>query len=246
MEMPVRVPPLRLIALGDSLVYGYGDREGGGWVERLRRKWMQADFLENALAPAPISHPISAPILYNLGIRGNTIDQVAQRLEQEFSRRGEYRNRLPDGLILSVGLNDSPRVGKPNGKNYTDFDRFVWAMENLLERSLELGLVYFVGMVPVNCGQMPFLNLLYYNHSDQYRYKEVTRQLCAAVGIPYLDIFELWLSRGDDWWKARLGADGLHPNSLGYASLFETIVAWEPIAQHHPANPWLSTESEKF
>ena len=228
-----RIPPLRLIALGDSLVYGYGDTEGGGWVERLRRQWMQFDYPVQTM---PEDLPHTAPVLYNVGIRGNTAEQVTQRLDQDFALRGEYRNRLPDGLILSVGLNDSPRLGRATGKNYTDFDRFQWTMENLLERSLELGLVYFIGMVPVNSARMPFLNLLYYNHSDQYRYKEVTRQLCAAVGIPYLDIFELWLKQGDAWWQSRLTPDGLHPNSLGYASLFETIAAWEPIAQHHPTH----------
>ena len=31
---------LRIVALGDRLVYGYGDLVGGGWVERLRRQWM--------------------------------------------------------------------------------------------------------------------------------------------------------------------------------------------------------------
>ncbi len=34
---------LRIIAIGDSLIYGYGDSEGGGWVERLRRKWMESE-----------------------------------------------------------------------------------------------------------------------------------------------------------------------------------------------------------
>ena len=29
--------PLRLVALGDSTIYGFGDPEGGGWVERLRQ-----------------------------------------------------------------------------------------------------------------------------------------------------------------------------------------------------------------
>ncbi|MGB3613732.1 MAG: hypothetical protein WBA10_08060 [Elainellaceae cyanobacterium] len=35
------IKPLRCIALGDSLIYGYGDPDGGGWVERQRRQWMK-------------------------------------------------------------------------------------------------------------------------------------------------------------------------------------------------------------
>ena len=52
--------PLKVVALGDSLVYGFGDPIGGGWVERLRRSWMEAD-----------DH-----ILYNLGIRGDRVAQL--------------------------------------------------------------------------------------------------------------------------------------------------------------------------
>ncbi len=87
--------PLRIIALGDSLVYGFGDPVGGGWVERLRRQWMHPDGSGHAI--------------YNLGIRGNGVAQVQGRLEQEFRYRGELRNRLPDLIVLSVGVNDSTR-----------------------------------------------------------------------------------------------------------------------------------------
>ena len=51
--------PLRIIAIGDSVVYGYGDYIGGGWVERLRRQWM-----------SPVSKD---RVLYNLGVRGDRV-----------------------------------------------------------------------------------------------------------------------------------------------------------------------------
>jgi lysophospholipase L1-like esterase len=102
--------PLKLVVLGDSLIYGFGDPEGGGWVERLRRQYMLPDS--------------SGHVLYNLGVRGDGVKQVEERLEHEFRRRGELRNRVPDTIILSVGVNDSARVGRPTGRNYTDFDSF--------------------------------------------------------------------------------------------------------------------------
>ena len=33
----------KLIIIGDSGVYGWGDLEGGGWSERLRQKWAKLD-----------------------------------------------------------------------------------------------------------------------------------------------------------------------------------------------------------
>lgn len=208
--------PLKIIALGDSLVYGFGDPEGGGWVERLRRKWMY-------------SHS-PGHVVYNLGIRGNGVVQVAQRLEHEFRHRGELRNRHPDLIILSVGVNDSARLGRIGGRPYTDFGVFQTELEKLLDKAQSLCPVIFVGMVPVDESKMPFLDCFYYSHSDQYRYKEATKRACEARQIPYLDIFELWMHRGENWLRSHLCEDGLHPNTQGYQTLLEDVLRWEPIA----------------
>ncbi len=173
--------PLKVIALGDSLVYGYGDPEGGGWVERLRRCWMYS---------GDTGH-----VLYNLGVRGDRVRQVANRLEIEFRHRGELRNRVPDVLILSVGVNDSARIGRPDGRNYTELDIFQKDIAILLDLAQSLCPVIFVGMVPVDEFQMPFLDTFYYNLADQFRYKEATKEACLSRQIPYLDIFDLWMER---------------------------------------------------
>jgi len=209
-----------MVALGDSLVYGFGDPDGGGWVERLRRQWMQAEIPGHAL--------------YNLGVRGDTVRQVSQRIENEFRHRGEVRHRVPDQIILSVGVNDSPRLGRLQGKNFTPFEDFCLNLTELLHRAQSLCPVLFVGMVPVDSSRMPFSKTLYYNHADQYRYKEATRQACLDCQIPYLDIFDLWLSRGDLWWRSRLSPDGLHPNSAGYISLLQDFLNWEDTSFLHP------------
>ena len=208
--------PLKLVAFGDSLIYGFGDGVGGGWVERLRRQWM---------LPESAGH-----VLYNLGVRGDRTYQVAQRLENEFRQRGEIRNRVPDAIILSVGLNDSARVQSFTGRSYTDFEHFKTVLDNLLNLSQQLCPVIFVGMVPVDESKMPFQDCLYYSHADQYRYKEATKLACLEREIPYLDIFDKWLARGNIWCSSCLTSDGLHPNAAGYQSLFEDVTSWEPIA----------------
>jgi lysophospholipase L1-like esterase len=213
---PTQTQPLKIVALGDSLIYGFGDPEGGGWVERLRRAWMLPDS--------------AGHVLYNLGVRGDRTNQVAQRLEVEFRHRGELRNRVPDLIILSVGVNDCARVGRLNGKNYTDFDRFEAEIAALLNLAIQLCPVMFVGMVPVDEAKMPFLDCLHYNHADQYRYKEATRIACKEHSIPYLDIFQTWMARGTTWVNQRLSDDGLHPNTLGYQTLLEDVGSWEALS----------------
>ncbi|MBW4577156.1 MAG: G-D-S-L family lipolytic protein [Aphanothece sp. CMT-3BRIN-NPC111] len=226
--------PLKIVVLGDSIVYGFGDPEGGGWVERLRRQWMM---------PGSPGH-----VVYNLGVRGDGLKQVGGRLEQEFRHRGELKNRVPDVIMLSVGVNDSARLGRPDGRHYTDFEVFKAELASLLNlcvamqhATFQQGLndtrsqrqipVLFVGMVPVNEAKMPFLDCFHFNHADQYRYKEATRLACQAHQIPYLDIFDLWLKRGAGWWQKQLCEDGLHPNVTGYQALLQDILNWEPVAQ---------------
>lgn len=205
---------LRVVAIGDSLVYGYGDPIGGGWVERLRRQWMQ---------PSNPGHAI-----YNLGVRGNRARQVVDRLEQEYRLRGELQNRLPDLILLSVGVNDSPRLGRPDGRNLTDYGDFYDDMATLLDEAGKLCPILFIGMVPVDESQMPFMDCLYYNHQDQRRYKDVTRHLCQERQIPYLDVFESWMQQSQEWRRSRLTEDGLHPNSLGYQVLLQAVCEWQP------------------
>lgn len=207
--------PLKIVALGDSLIYGYGDPSGGGWVERLRRQWM---------SPQSPGH-----VIYNLGIRGNTVAQVSQRLEYEFSQRGELRNRLPDLIILSVGVNDSPRLGRPDGRPYTPLEKFKVQVADLLEQAKQLCPVLFVGTVPINESKMPFLDCFYYNRLAQFTYKEVTKLACQQRQIPYLDIFDLWLSRGEEWLQSQLAEDGLHPNVSGYQTLVADVTNWHYI-----------------
>jgi len=219
--------PLKIVATGDSIVYGFGDPIGGGWAERLRRFWM---------APDSQGH-----VLYNLGIRGDGVKQVAQRLEGEFRNRGELRNRVPDLMILSVGVNDSARLNRPDGRNFTEFERFQQELEALLDQACALCPVLFVGMVPVDESKMPFLDCLYYNHADQFRYKEATQLACAERQIPYLDIFSRWLERGDSWCRTLLLDDGLHPNVKGYEALLEEILSWQPFIDR--VNPRYLTDT---
>jgi lysophospholipase L1-like esterase len=107
-------------------------------------------------------------------------------------------------IILSVGVNDSARVGKRGGRNMTDCDRFTLETINLLNKAQNLCPVMFVGMLPVNKSKMPFLDCLYFNHDDQFRYKEATKSACQVRDIPYLDVFDLWQSRGQAWINERL------------------------------------------
>jgi len=207
--------PKKVIAIGDSLIYGYGDSEGGGWVERLRRGWMDPE--------------TPGPIFYNLGVRGDGVVQVAKRLEREFCDRGELRHRTPDVLVLSFGVNDSARAGRANGRPVTDLETFELAFLRLLQQACALCPVYFVGMVPINESAMPFANVLYFNRLEQRRYRDVMRRLCEANRVPYLDLLAQWEQQNEAWVCDRLCTDGIHPNALGYRTILDAVKNWQPL-----------------
>ncbi|MEM1367793.1 MAG: GDSL-type esterase/lipase family protein [Cyanobacteria bacterium P01_H01_bin.15] len=214
-ERPKVVQPSKILAFGDSLVYGYGDPDGGGWAERLRRRWLGID----------------GPILYNLGVRGDRLGQVCDRFESEFSRRGELRNQLPQGVIVCVGVNDSARLGRNTGRHFTELEQFQQQWWSLLSQIRKYCPVLVVGMVPVDESKMPFIDCLYYSRASQYLYKEATKAVCQTHQVPYLDTFDLWRAQGEDWIQARLCADGLHPNSAGHEAIFDAVTTWSAFSQ---------------
>ena len=149
----MEVPP-KLIALGDSGVFGWGDLEAGGWAERLRCHWM--------LRP-------QAPVVYNLGVRGDGLERVAARLQREFSVRGELRRQQPQGILLGVGLNDCARVGRRDGRLQLEPDAFLFGLEQLLTQAVQLAPVFALGLTPVNEDAMPYAGCLWYGNSDVAR-----------------------------------------------------------------------------
>ena len=126
--------PKKLVVIGDSGVYGWGDPEEGGWCERLRRHWMGLPL---------------APVLYSLGVRGDGLERVAARLPSELACRGELRRQKPQGVLLSVGLNDTARVGRADGRHQLAPDAFLFGLQQLLRPLRQQQPVLVLGLTPL-------------------------------------------------------------------------------------------------
>ncbi|MFM7228230.1 MAG: GDSL-type esterase/lipase family protein [Cyanobacteriota bacterium] len=199
--------PRKLLALGDSGIYGWGDPEGGGWVERLRRHWMGRD---------------EAPVLYNLGVRGDGLERLSHRLVDEFQVRGELRRQVPQGLLLGIGLNDTARVGRPDGRPQLEPEAFLYGFDRLLAQAVDLAPVFVVGMSPVHEQAMPVAGCLWYGNRDGDRYDRLLEEVCLSRQVPFLRL------RGEpeEIWERRLCPDGLHCNSDGHRWIFDRVRAW--------------------
>ncbi len=78
-----------LVFIGDSLVAGYGDPKGHGWVGRVLGR---------------TQHPDLDLTSYNLGVRGDSSADVLSRWRTEGMLR--WRERRERRLVLGVGMHD--------------------------------------------------------------------------------------------------------------------------------------------
>lgn len=216
--------PRKLIVLGDSGVVGMGDPEQGGWCERLRRHWMGLP---------------NGPVLYPLGVRGDGLERVAARLAPEVSCRGELRRQRPQGILLAMGLNDSARVGRADGRPQLDAEGFLFGFQQLLLQAKQLAPVLVLGLTPVDEAVMPYAELLWYQLEQVRRYEALLEEACLEADVPFLPLLDSLLSDPD--WLQWLSSDGIHLNSEGHHQVYERICRWpallrwadlEPLALH--------------
>jgi lysophospholipase L1-like esterase len=203
-----------LIVLGDSGVYGWGDPEEGGWCERLRRHWMGLP---------------GGPVLYPLGVRGDGLERVSARLQSEVLCRGELRRQTPQGILLAVGLNDSARVGRADGRPQLDAEGFLFGMEQLLQRAKAIAPVLVLGLTPVDEAVMPYAEVLWYGIEQVRRYEGLLEEACLEADVPFLPLLDGLLE--DSRWLQWLCPDGLHLNSDGHRQVYERVRQWPALLQ---------------
>ena len=199
----------KLIIIGDSGVYGWGDTEGGGWCERLRQKWLKSE---------------DAPIIYSLGVRGDGLEKVAKRCKSEWKTRGELRRKVPEGLLLSIGLNDTARIGREDGRPQLSEDSFKFGLKRLLNEIKEEVDVMVLGLTPVNEASMPFAECLWYSNKFCSIYEKKIEETCLELNIPFLSIHEKMVNLLS--FKELLSSDGIHLNTEGHKWIYEQISDW--------------------
>jgi len=200
----------QLIVIGDSSVYGWGDNEGGGWCERLRKDW---------------SSNITNPIIYQLGVRGDGIEKVSLRWEKEWLSRGETRRNTPKGILLSVGLNDTATIGHKDGRHQLEIDGFEYGFERLINKMKSEADVFVIGLSPVDEKRMPFAECLWYSNEFCSSYEKRMEAVCVNQNIPFLATYrEMSIDKRIDNW---LSDDGIHLNSEGHFWIYQRLKGWE-------------------
>ncbi len=197
------------MVLGDSGVYGWGDPEGGGWCERLRRHWMEMP---------------EGPVVYNLGIRGDGLERLAARLPAEVGCRGELRRQRPQGILLGIGLNDTARVGRPDGRHQLAPDAFLFGLEQLLRQAKAIAPVLVIGLTPVDEAVMPFAEVLWYDLATVRHYEALLEEACMEADVPFLPLLDDLTA--DSRWLHWIESDGVHLTAEGHVQVYERVRRW--------------------
>lgn len=186
----------RICVFGDSITFGYNDDEGG-WVDRLKRFF----FTQN--------NDVS---VYNVGISGDTTENLLSRLELECIQRE------PNVLIFAIGINDSSYIeSKENHQIDVKFFR------DNLSKILEIGrkftqTIVFIGLTRVDeikTKPIPWDKRKYYDNENVQKYNSIIKDFCSDNNIPFVSMIDTINLDDLD--------DGLHPNSKGHEKIFEKI-----------------------
>jgi len=186
----------RLLFIGDSLVAGVGDPAGMGWVGRA------------VAASFELGLPLTA---YNLGVRGETSEQVAERW------RAESLPRLPPAtgrkIVLSFGANDTT---VESGSLRVAPERSCAVLATMLREATSLGLpVLMVGPAPVDDREQ---NERIHSLSTAFA------DVCQRAGAAFVGVVEPLLA-SRTWMTQVSAGDGAHPGADGYQALADLVIA---------------------
>ena len=188
---------MRICFIGDSYVTGTGDETCQGWAGRLCAMERQEG---------------RDVTLYNLGVRGQTGHDIAQRWQTETETR--IGGRCDGGVVLSFGVNDC--TSRPDGQPRLAPEHSLAAACAILEAATPHWPVLMVGPPPIG------------HTLTDTRTQALSTALgaaCAQLGVPFLPIGNALLA--SPLWCAEIArGDGAHPAGGGYGELARLVHGW--------------------
>lgn len=198
---------MRILFFGDSITQGFWDLKGG-WVNRLRKYYD----LQNIKGINK-----NSPLIFNLGISGDTSDNIIARFENEVNVRKRPDEEI--AIVLSVGISDSCI---DSGTNIMSTEQYTENLSKLLELAHKhANKVIFVGLTPCVDDRT---NPVHWNKNTAYSYDRVKsfndelRNFCTENNVNFIDILKVMTEKQTE---IELLPDGVHPNSEGHKFMAE-------------------------
>ena len=198
-----------ILIFGASGTYGAWDRKGG-WAQRLR------GFLDEKTLSGLYEH-----LIYNLGVSGNTTEDLLERFEFETKQRLKEEKEEPIFIFLT-GMNDSQFIHSKNQVRFTP-EQYKDNLEKLLNLAQKFSLkIIFMGLWPVDetkTTPIPWNADKSYKNEYIQKFNEILRVFCKENKVPFIEIFDKLMNID----YKNLLEDGLHPDSEGHQKIFEIV-----------------------
>ena len=203
--------PLRICFIGDSITVGTGDEAFLGWPGRL------------CSAARSQGYDLT---LYNLGIRGETSEDIRRRWREEAERR--LPAHMNCALVFAFGIND---CAVENGiKLRVELERTAINARAILDEAKAWLPSIFVGPTPVDDSRlppqlMPGKEIRIFN-AQIAEANQALAGVMGEVGVSYLDLFTPLVS-SPEWQRMMKLGDGIHPTCAGYEMMTQKVQDWE-------------------
>ena len=199
----------RILVFGDSIAYGNEDKKGG-WVERLKNFFIEKKF----------SDPNFYYSVYNLGVSGDTTEELLKRFEFETKQRLWIDDEII--IIFDIGINDSQLINKERRLKVSP-QKFEENLQELIFIARKFSSkIIFIGLTPVDDSKvdpLPWFPEVSYKNEYIKNFNEIIKLVCDKNNIYFVGILNEFLDRD----YKRLLEDGAHPNSEGHKNIFKTV-----------------------
>ena len=199
------------IVIGDSIAYGIGDFENGGWTEMFKKYILSKD-----------DSKVCNNYIYIAGFSGATSTDILNRLEYIFNsfRHVEFKNIV----ILSIGINDTQEF---NGSNKNSIEQYVLNIKRISKYVTEKGAeLVILGLTRIESDNKFFWKPnKYYDNKVISEYDRVLQGILKSdseLKKLYNENIIRYISMEDVLQKDDY-IDGLHPNEKGHKKIFERI-----------------------
>lgn len=201
---------MRILVFGDSIVQGFWDSEGG-WVNRLRKFYEQRKFSGEDQDP---------PTVFNLGISGETTEQLLKRFKSEVEARVYPGEEFV--FVFGTGTNDTVYRGSEND---SEPELYTEQLKELVNQAKEYSnKILFVGLLPViDVLLQPFPGSSSgkcFSTERTSLFDKTLKDFCLENNTPVVDVFTSFSELPD---LNSVFDDGLHPNNQGHEIIVSKV-----------------------
>ncbi|HKU19039.1 MAG TPA: GDSL-type esterase/lipase family protein [Candidatus Saccharimonadales bacterium] len=203
---------MRVLVFGDSITQGFWDSRGG-WAARLRAAYDEVRLKDPNL---------DAPLLFNLGICGETSEELCKRIEPEIVARRSHQGDS-FAFVIASGMNDTKIEDGAVRSSPEAYRQHVTEVIWILRQHADVSKVLLVGLTPVDEARTaptewnPSVSL---TNNRIREFDAVLREVATQSGASYVPVFEEFQKQPN--WRTLL-LDGLHPSDAGHQLMFKLI-----------------------